>query len=229
MGLRWGESDRGITGGPRSGFFAVAGGAVEYDALEAVIKAQSGFGAAKEQVTAGAEGGADFSENGLFCFHVEIDQDISEEYDVEGGHEGPVLYEIQFTEGDAFSEGFVENPVVARSSEIFYEESCRQATIDLELGVPAGDGLSQHFLREIGREEVQSPLKELRGTLCKGHQHAATLLAGGGRTAPEVELPLRAALSEEFREDVFFESFKRVEIAEEGGLVGGHRIDHLFV
>ena len=167
---------------------------------------------------------AHFAKDRLLGFDVEIDQHIAQEDDVQRRHPDPFLDQIHLAEIDPLAQVLAEFPLRALPGEILHEQCGGQAAVDFELAVAAGFGAGHGVLAEFRRDVFEVPREQLGEVFGQGHHHTVGLLAGGGRAAPEVELPRLGVAFHDLGEEAFFQGLEGMDVAEERGLVRGHRV-----
>src|SRR6202035_269095 len=82
-----------------------------------------------------------------------------------------------------------------------------------------------HFLRQIGGDDFDAPAGKA-GELLHAHRDRIGFLPGGRGRAPDPQRAPAGARLRQRREDRLPQMIERNLVAEEKGLVGGHRLDH---
>ena len=118
-------------------------------------------------------------------------------------------------------------PGFADLVEKFHQQLHRQPALHLELAVDAGLGLFQHIGRQIGGDNVDAVARERRTHTFDRHRQRIRLLPGRGRRAPDADALFARTRGNQGRHNGVAEMIERYLVAEEKGLVGGHRLDHL--
>src|SRR5262249_26094547 len=144
---------------------------------------------------------------------VEIDQHIATEHDVEQPEMIEVAEQIELTELYHGADGGRDFPVIAAPSEIFQQESDREAALYLELIVAPGLRLGQSILRQVRREDVNSPIGKSLTHLGKRHCKRIRLLPGRRRSAPDAQPAPRCSSPDEAGHNGIAKMLKRDLVA----------------
>ena len=91
----------------------------------------------------------------------------------------------------------------------------RQSALHLELGVNSGPCLFQDLVRDIGRDDLDTPVANALAHLLERHRERIRLLTGGSSRAPYPDATARRPSCHEFRQDAFAKLLERNPVAEE--------------
>ncbi len=89
--------------------------------------------------------------------------------------------------------------------------------------------LLDHFGGQVGGDDLNLPTGKLGTSFLKQDRQGIRFLAGGGRRAPDPQPALGRAADQRLRQQHVAEQVERRAVAEEEGLVGGHRLDDRLV
>src|SRR5262249_6094345 len=158
---------------------------------------------------------------------VEIDQHVAAEHHVERAELREIVQQVERLVLHHRAQLGDDLPRLADLREILDQHLNRQPALDLELAVDAGLGFLQDLRREIRPENLDAPADKLAGHFLETDRKRIRLLAGGGSRAPDTDLAVACAACEQRRHDGGAEMLERDLVAEEEGLVRGHRLDDL--
>ena len=194
--------------------------------LERVGEADHCLGSAEREETVGLHALGESSENLRLHLLIEIDQHVAAEDDVELTEMREVGQQVQRLVLDHRAQFRRNLPHVADLLEVLHQQLDRQAALHFELGVDAGLGLLQHLLGDVGADDLDAPAGELRAHLLDHHGNRIRLLPRRGGGAPDAQAAASATRLDHFRQHDVTQMIERHLVAEEEGLIGGHRFDH---
>src|SRR5262249_25621605 len=153
---------------------------------------------------------------------IEIDQHIATEHDIEQPEMIEVAEQIELPELHHGADSGRDFPVVAALPEIFQEESDREAALYLELIVASGLRLGQGILRQVSRDDVDSPIGKPFTHLGKRHCKRIRLLPSRRRSAPDAQPAPRCSSPDEAGHNGIAKMLKRDLVAKKERLLGRH-------
>src|SRR5262249_55426310 len=145
--------------------------------------------------------------------------------DIEEAEVRELLNQVEGPELNHFADLGRDLPQLADLRKIFDQEGDRQSALDLELGIEPRPRLLQHFVGDVGREDLDSPAGDLVSHLAQAHRERVRLLSGRCRPAPDADLATGPRGQQRGHHRVA-KLLERDLVAEEKGLVGGHCLDH---
>src|SRR5581483_1655180 len=169
----------------------VAPGPFDGHTFEPVVDVHGGFGCSEEEVAVGGQEALDAPDDGPLGVDVEVDEDVAQEDDVEGGKGRPGADEVQRGELDHRHDLGLQLVVDADLAEVLDEQRCGQPPVDLQRLVQAGPAPVDHLPGEVGGGDGDVPAPQLGKGVVDGHGDRVRLLAGARRRAPDPQAALR--------------------------------------
>ena len=165
-------------------------------------------------------------QNGAFGVLVKINQDVPAEDDVELAENAIAVEQVEGLIAHHVAQLGRYPPVLALLGEILDQQRNRQAALNLELAVLSLFRLLDNLRRQIGRDDLEFHVAELRGVLPQHHCDGVGFLTAGTGGAPYADPVLSLGLSRfhDWRKNAVAQGVERRLVAEEKRLVRGHRV-----
>ncbi len=153
--------------------------------------------------------------------YVDVGQHVPHQNEIHRWYAAPRFDQVQLAILDHPPDRILELPL--------HEIGRREPAGHLQLTVPSDPRACEDVAGQIAAQYAHVPRRERGEVLPDDHRDRVRLLAGRAGGAPDRELALCLPPGDHLGEQLCPERFERVHVAEERGLVRGHRGDDLAV
>ncbi len=197
------------------------------DAAEGAGDARQALRVAEEQVALRLQAAAKTLEDRFDGGGAKVDHDVAAEDDVDifnaGGRVGiGVGLEVEVGEAHPFSDRLDEAVAAAGGREVSVDHLLIHDTQGAR-PVEAFLGGLQRSGIDVGAEDVDVPVREMREMFLQKNGQAVGLFAGGAAGRPQAQGAPLAVARQQFRKDRFLQSLELGEVTEEVGLADGQQ------